>query len=548
MVWSERRAPSSHGLRPVRGLSGAPATRAYNRAMSATRPADLQAALAAVARAIASSLEVRDVWDRVAEACHMVVPFDAMGIIRLEGDRQVRAVAAAGEPRVKELVGQVYPRDGFSPKFWPDEDEFLVLVGDTERELDLSYPLDRMTIDRGYRSALRVPLGLAGERLGSVLLVSRQPQCFTRAHGRDLMVIAELAALALAHERLAVTLAEESRRTAAARQRADDLEQRVQELAQELQTLSQHRVLGISRPWRDVLAQATKVAPTDTTVLLTGESGTGKEVVARFIHRGSARKDGPFVALNCAALPEQLLESELFGHERGAFTGAQAARPGRIEQAAGGVLFLDEVAELSAGVQAKFLRVLQEREYQRLGGTRTLRADVRVLAATNRNLKTAIARGLFREDLYYRLAVFDIELPPLRERSDDIPLMVDAFLDDIGRSVGRPAGGISAAARARLAAYHWPGNVRELRNVLERAVILSEGGVITCEHLPLTLSATPEIHAVAEATSLPAAEREMIAQALVRSGDNKSKAARMLGLTRAQLRSRIEKYGLTSKA
>jgi transcriptional regulator with GAF, ATPase, and Fis domain len=370
--------------------------------------------------------------------------------------------------------------------------------------------------------------------------------------------MAEHVALALAHHRLA----EESRRTVAAQDRATQLEERVHVLSRELETLSPHRALGRSKKWRDVLAQATKVAPTDTTVLLTGESGTGKEVVARFLHRGSSRKDGPFVALNCAALPEQLLESELFGHEKGAFTGALNARPGKIEQASGGVLFLDEVGEMSAAVQAKFLRVLQEREYQRLGGVRTLKADVRVLAATNRNLKAAIGQGGFREDLYYRLAVFDIALPPLRERPEDIPLLVEAFLEELGRSMGRPAAGVSEEVRETLLVYPWPGNVRELRNAIERAVILCEGGLITSEHLPVgiastatssspsTLAAAPasavgEGPTPASAGTLGAAERDMIVQALARAGNNKSKAARLLGLTRAQLRSRIEKHGLT---
>jgi two-component system response regulator HydG len=299
------------------------------------------------------------------------------------------------------------------------------------------------------------------------------------------------------------------------------------------------------------LTQATKVAATETTVLLTGESGTGKEVLARFIHRGSPRHTGPFVALNCAALPEQLLESELFGHERGAFTGAQTVHAGKIEQASGGVLFLDEVAEMSPSVQAKFLRVLQEREYQRLGSTRTMKADVRVLAATNRDLKAGLARGTFREDLYYRLAVFDLTLPPLRDRTEDIPLLVDAFLESAARSVGRPAAGITDDARARLLEYRWPGNVRELRNVIERAVILCEGGMIEKEHLPLSVTNTtaPTSSSTAAPASLSgmtvdAAERELIVNALARSGNNKSKAARLLGLTRAQLRSRIEKHGL----
>jgi transcriptional regulator with GAF, ATPase, and Fis domain len=428
----------------------------------------------------------------------------------------------------------------------------MVVVRDAERELDPSYERDRMVIQANFRSLLRVPLGQPGNRLGSVLLMSHEPNAFDEDQGRALLVVAELAGVALAHQQLAITLAEETGRTAAAHERAAQLELRVQRLAEELENLSPHRALGASRRWHDVLTQATKVAPTETTVLLTGESGTGKEVVARFIHRGSPRKDGPFVALNCAALPEQLLESELFGHDRGAFTGAQTVHPGKIEQAAGGVLFLDEVAEMSPSVQAKFLRVLQEREYQRLGSTRTLKADVRVLAATNRDLKAAIGRGTFREDLYYRLAVFDITLPPLRERADDIPLLVDAFLDTVGRSVGRPAAGISDEARARLIAYRWPGNVRELRNVIERAVILSEGGLITSEHLPMTLAAVPEpapvtvSPAVQTGLTMDAAERALIVNALARSGNNKSKAARLLGLTRAQLRSRIEKHGLAA--
>jgi len=224
------------------------------------------------------------------------------------------------------------------------------------------------------------------------------------------------------------------------------------------------------------LAQAAKVAPAETTVLLTGESGTGKEVVAHLIHRGSRRAEGPFVALNCAALPEALLESELFGYEKGAFTGAVSARAGRLEQAAGGTLFLDEVGEMSPAVQAKVLRVLQEREFQRLGGTRTLKADVRVIAATNRDLQVAMTKGAFREDLYYRLHVFAIHLSPLRERPEDILPLLEHFVDELGPVVlGRPAAGISREARAHFLAHAWPGNVRELRNAVERALILCEG-------------------------------------------------------------------------
>ena len=217
------------------------------------------------------------------------------------------------------------------------------------------------------------------------------------------------------------------------------------------------RVVGESVEWREVLRKATQVAATDTTVLITGESGTGKEVVARFIHAASARKDGPFVALNCAALPEQLLESELFGHERGAFTSAHQAKPGHIELAAGGVLFLDEVGEMSKAAQAKLLRVLQEREFQRVGGTRTLKADIRVVAATNRDLRKAVQSGDFREDLLYRLEVFDIRIPPLRERRADIVPLTDALLKDIALGFRRPAPGLTRDARDVLLRHDWPG-------------------------------------------------------------------------------------------
>jgi transcriptional regulator with PAS, ATPase and Fis domain len=299
-------------------------------------------------------------------------------------------------------------------------------------------------------------------------------------------------------------------------------------------------------------------------VLILGESGTGKEVVARFIHRASARRDGPFVALNCAALPEPLLESELFGFERGAFTGALQAKPGQIEKAAGGVLFLDEVAEMSPAAQAKFLRVLQEREFQRLGGTRVLKADIRVIAATNRDLRGAMEAGSFREDLYYRLQVFEIGLPPLRERREDILPLSEAFLQDIAHSFGRPPAGIAREGRDGLLAYHWPGNVRELRNMLERAAILCEGGLITKEHLSCCASVPSKVvagrlgpnsritsavdHSQARSSvasgDLQTLERAAIERALQAARYNKSRAARELGLTRKQLYARLRQHGL----
>jgi transcriptional regulator with PAS, ATPase and Fis domain len=262
------------------------------------------------------------------------------------------------------------------------------------------------------------------------------------------------------------------------------------------------------------------------------------------------------VALNCAALPEPLLESELFGFERGAFTGAQQAKPGQIEQAAGGVLFLDEVAEMSPSAQAKFLSVLEQREFQRLGGTRPLKANVRVVAATNRDLRGAMERGTFREDLYYRLHVFEIHLPPLRERKDDIPPLIEAFLEDIAKALLRPPAGISREARDGLVGYRWPGNVRELRNMLERAAILCDGGLITAEHLTFLPSPARKAESIGgrdeqqthstppDTTDLRVIERAAIERALQNARFNKSQAAKLLGLSRRQLYVRMRQHGL----
>ena len=363
-------------------------------------------------------------------------------------------------------------------------DEAFTIIDDVDR--DRARSSSRRTTgsasaSAGYRSVLIVRVKAKQQLLG-LQFWSKRPRAFDASQVPVARRIADHVASASSHEQLA----EAARQAAEARLRAERLEIRVKSLSDELAARIGHGCsVGPSAEWQAVLKAATQVAATDTTVLLAGESGTGKEVVARFIHRASAREAGPFVALNCAALPEQLLESELFGYERGAFTGAQQSKPGQIELAAGGVLFLDEVSEMSASAQAKFLRVLQEREFQRLGGTRMLKANVRVIAATNRDLKKAMERGDFREDLYYRLQVFDIKLPPLRERAGDILPLSEAFLQEIGRLFGRPPAGLTREAKEALLRYHWPGNVRELRNALERAAILCEGGLITAEHLSL---------------------------------------------------------------
>jgi two-component system response regulator HydG len=282
-------------------------------------------------------------------------------------------------------------------------------------------------------------------------------------------------------------------------------------------------------------------------VLVTGESGTGKELVAHAIHAASARAAGPFVAINCAALPEQLLESELFGHEKGAFTGADRARPGRFELAERGTLFLDEIGDLAPGVQAKILRVLQEREYTRVGGSRTLKADVRLIAATNRDLRADVDADRFREDLYYRLSVFSVHMPPLRERGDDVLILAEHFLRDLGAKMGKSVPGLARDARDALMSHAWPGNIRELSNTIERALILTDGGPIRAAQLGLVTAGAGEEKSAASTAprSLADLERKAVLEALERAKGNRSKAARILGLTRSQLYTRLKRFGLS---
>jgi len=301
------------------------------------------------------------------------------------------------------------------------------------------------------------------------------------------------------------------------------------------------RAVGQSAAWRTVLKRAIQVAATDTTTCLQGESGVGKEVVARVIHRASLRRCGPFVAINCAALPEGLLESELFGFERGAFTGAHQAKPGQIELTAGGVLFLDEVSELTPVAQAKVLRVLQEREFRRLGGIRAIQANVRVIAATNRDLHQAVTQGHFRLDLYYRLNVFEIRIPPLRERREDILSLAHAFLQEMARSTGRGRVELGPAATDSLRWHEWHGNVRELYNALERGIIVCEDGLIRPQDLCL---APPMVPMMVDSRDLNVVERQAIERAMREVNGNKSRAARQLGISRTQLYYRLRKHGL----
>lgn len=321
-------------------------------------------------------------------------------------------------------------------------------------------------------------------------------------------------------------------------------------LRDQLKTLADSRQIVASSPqMKELLEMVAAIAPSEATVLITGDSGTGKELIARAVHANSSRSKGPLVTVNCAALAESLLESELFGHEKGAFTGADRRREGRFVQADGGTLFLDEVGEMSMAMQAKLLRVLQEGEIQRVGGDSSISVDVRVIAATNKDLSQMVGQGKFREDLFYRLNVVNLHVPALCERTDDIPALAQHFINLYAERNRKKIKGLTPHAMDSLRKYAWPGNVRELENVMERAVILSPGEYITEKDLPSNIAkpagpppAEPSVRETAG--SLDALEKSAIARALEKAGGNKSEAARLLGITRRTLYNKIEKYGI----
>jgi len=503
------------------------------------------AALSDLARVFGASLDIRERFDQVVEAVRPHLDFDVMG---------ARVLGASG--RDLEIVRQVTDAHGlplperipldhlsFFPRLEAGEP---VLIRDTLVELDRGRPGDRGIMEGGSRSNLLVPLRTFEQVIGYLFFGKRQPNWFNTTDVEIATAIAVQVVVALQHQRLA----EEREGRIRVEGRARQLEERLVTLRQELgERYGFDRILGSAPVFREALEGAAKVAPTETTVLLTGESGTGKELVARAIHHGSPRADGLYVALNCAALSETLVESELFGHERGAFTGAERQKPGRFELAAGGTLFLDEVAELPGSVQAKLLRVLQEHEFQRVGGTATLRADVRLIAATNRDLPRAVADGTFREDLFYRLNVFSVHLPPLRERGDDVLLLARHFVREIGERLGKSERGLSPDAQDALRTYRWPGNTRELENAIERALILAEGNLLTAAHLGLggagerRPSGQASENAI-EPAPLAEMERRAILAALEQTHGNKTRAAALLGITRTQLHTRLKRFGI----
>jgi Nif-specific regulatory protein len=391
-------------------------------------------------------------------------------------------------------------------------------------------------LGRADLSFICVPIRVDRDTVGALgVAVPVGPDTSLEREAAFLGVVAALMGQALRVQRLA----------SAERQR---LVEENQQLRQELRERYDFRnIIGNSRAMQAVYEQVAQVAPGATTVLIRGESGTGKEMIAHALHHASPRAGKPFIKVSCAALPEGLIESELFGHEAGAFTDARTQKKGRFELAHGGTLFLDEVGELSPSTQVKLLRVLQEREFERLGGTHPIKVNVRLIAATNKDLEDSVRGGKFREDLYYRLDVFSIYLPPLRERKPDILLLADHFVQKYATEHRRDVRRIATSAIDMLMSYHWPGNVRELENCLERAVVVCDGGVIHAHHLPPTLQ-TAEVSGTLPRVALTAAvdsyEKDLILDALKSARGNKAKAARLLDTTERILGYKVRKHGI----
>jgi len=391
------------------------------------------------------------------------------------------------------------------------------------------------------RSMLCVPLKAKDEVVGVVYVDSTEKSALDQKHLLLLQAVANQAAIAIENARLVDQLRLENR-------------------ALRRQISRGHHIVGGSEQMREIYDVVRRVAPTDATVLLRGESGVGKEVIARAIHEQSKRRAQPIMCVNCAALSPTLLEAELFGYERGAFTGATERRAGRFEVVSGSTLFLDEIGDIPPELQAKLLRVLQEREFERVGGTETLKVDVRIITSTNRDLEKALEDGVFREDLYYRLKVIEIMIPPLRERKEDIPALVEQFLKIFANEMGVPPPDVSSEALAALMNYDWPGNVRELKNLTERAVVLGIGEEFLPEHLPGSLLRAvgqtptgPETGVlaksdIAESLSLAASEKKHIGRILQVCQWNKSRAAELLEISRPRLDRKIKEYGLQKPA
>ena len=515
-------------------------------------------ALLEASRAIISEEQLDRVLNCVADQASAVLDADGASVLLLDAARNELIFKAATGPKGNDLLGDRFDATlGIAGQAL--RTRRTVRVEDVSQNRNFFAGVDEKT-QMQTRTLIAAPLIHVGEVIGVVEVIN--PRRGPDATDSGLKLVEVFANLAAAAVRRGQSFDRISRDNRGLRE-----------------SMPAPQIVGASLPIQHVLELCKKVGPSLTTVLISGETGTGKELVARAIHDFSDRSDKPFIAVNCAALPETLLDSELFGHEKGAFTGAAERKLGRFELADGGTLFLDELGEMSQSTQVKLLRVLQEREFVRVGGTKTIICDVRIVAATNHDLKKDLEDGRFREDLYYRLNVFPIELPPLRERIDDLPMLIDHFVAIVVPSLGVSPPRFGTETMAALSAYGWPGNVRELRNIIERCTLLAGGGEVTVENLP------PEVSAPAPAmaglrslagkgvvagglagdprdasgvglpegsgascggggvgSKLAGQEKAMILQALMRNQWNQSASARELGISRDHLRYRIKKY------
>ncbi|HEX5043804.1 MAG TPA: sigma 54-interacting transcriptional regulator [Candidatus Polarisedimenticolaceae bacterium] len=494
-----------------------------------------QRVLLEVNNAVVTCLDRGSLFQAAVAALGRVIPFDRAALVLHDPARDVFTVLGSADPSLAPPIAPLrpeWPREGSRSGWAFDHDLALVTADMREPPCFLEHAF---LLERGFLSAVTVPLRIKGKAVGTLNVVSRTAGRYGEEDASLLLAIGEQMALAienlLAYEEIAALKA-----------RLEEEKLYLQEEARTEFTFGD--VVGESRGIQQVLAGVRKVADTDSTVLVTGETGTGKELIVGAIHDLSRRKDKILVKVNCAALPAGVIESELFGHEKGAFTGALTRKIGRFELAHGGTLFLDEVGDLPLDLQAKLLRVLQEGEFERVGGTQTLKVNVRLVAATNRDLEAAVSEGRFRADLFYRLNVFPLHIPPLRQRLDDVPRLVRHFIMLYAAKMGKKIGAPSAEVLSRLRSYHWPGNVRELQNVIERAVILASRGRLE----PSDVLVTPAGREPKRTDrSLEEVERRHVLSVLEETGwrvGGERGAARILGMKRTTLEARMKKLGI----
>lgn len=472
---------------------------------------------------IMATLDPTRVLDGIAQAATKIMEAEASSVLALDKRRNKLVFSAAAGPVGAELIGQEFDASlGIAGRVI--ERVEAEIVRDVATDPEFFKGIDQKS-EFVTREMIAAPMVYNEDVVGVVEVINRAGGDFDDGDLETLSLFAALAASALDNARLHQQLKRENEGLRTSKHVTPD------------------GIIGQSEALHDVLRLCERVAKSTATVLLLGETGTGKELTARHIHALSPRSAKPFIGINCAALSETLLESELFGHEKGAFTGAIAKKLGRFELADGGTLFLDEIGDISHATQVKLLRVLQEKEFVRVGGTATVGCDVRIVAATNRDLKAAIEDGGFREDLYYRLNVFPINLPPLRRRREDISMLVQSFVRASAKELGVSVPTVSPEVTAMLTSHSWPGNIRELQNVVDRMVLMCDGGEILPMHVPRELvGETSEILNSSVETGLRGYERAMIVQALMENGWNQTKAASALNISRDNLRYRVKKY------